>query len=204
MNKKKSVSFSDSTTVKVEVPEKYKVVWSLKLIPIHILVIVYYIFQQEFNEETLIKSCYSLFFTQLIYTYIFMNSIINLKNNKKVKFDIFNNYNNLIFGVIGILIESFILFIIINLFGAPFNLLKENLFLSIELSILLFPSVILLIKLGINQISIKIFLCVFIGCWLSCIAIPLDWDRPWQTWPFPIVGGGYLGASIGYVGSSLM
>ncbi|CAK8686234.1 unnamed protein product [Clavelina lepadiformis] len=36
---------------------------------------------------------------------------------------------------------------------------------------------------------------VVLGSWASAIVIPLDWDRPWQTWPIPCVVGcitGYL------------
>ncbi|PIA18332.1 hypothetical protein COEREDRAFT_79820 [Coemansia reversa NRRL 1564] len=29
--------------------------------------------------------------------------------------------------------------------------------------------------------------------WMSAYFIPLDWDRPWQKWPIPIVFGAFLG-----------
>ncbi|KAJ2000182.1 Glycosylphosphatidylinositol (GPI) anchor assembly protein [Coemansia thaxteri] len=34
-------------------------------------------------------------------------------------------------------------------------------------------------------------------CWLSASVIPLDWDRPWQKWPIPVVGGAFLGNLLG-------
>ncbi|ELR05271.1 Glycosylphosphatidylinositol (GPI) anchor assembly protein [Pseudogymnoascus destructans] len=36
-----------------------------------------------------------------------------------------------------------------------------------------------------------------IGSWLGAIPIPLDWDRPWQTWPITIAVGAYVGWGIG-------
>lgn len=42
--------------------------------------------------------------------------------------------------------------------------------------------------------------CTAIGCWLSPIVVPLDWDRPWQAWPIP----GVVGALLGYCGGLLM
>ncbi|TFK28231.1 hypothetical protein FA15DRAFT_584651 [Coprinopsis marcescibilis] len=38
-----------------------------------------------------------------------------------------------------------------------------------------------------------------IGSWLGIIAIPLDWDRPWQAWPLTPA----YGAIIGYILSSI-
>ena len=34
---------------------------------------------------------------------------------------------------------------------------------------------------------------VIVGSYLSVFAIPLDWDRPWQKWPIPLVAGAVLG-----------
>lgn len=44
----------------------------------------------------------------------------------------------------------------------------------------------------------KYFIFIVVGGWISCVVIPLDWDRDWQNWPIPIVVGGYLGALVGY------
>lgn len=41
------------------------------------------------------------------------------------------------------------------------------------------------------------FWSTMITCWIFAYFIPLDWDRPWQKWPLPILGGAYLGNLIG-------
>lgn len=38
--------------------------------------------------------------------------------------------------------------------------------------------------------------CVLIVAWLSCATLPLDWDRPWQVFPVPIVIGAALGKAL--------
>lgn len=43
-------------------------------------------------------------------------------------------------------------------------------------------------------------ICTSIGCWLSPVVVPLDWDRPWQAWPIP----GVVGALLGYCGGLLV
>ncbi|XP_012526892.2 phosphatidylinositol-glycan biosynthesis class F protein [Monomorium pharaonis] len=37
-----------------------------------------------------------------------------------------------------------------------------------------------------------------LGTWLGATVIPLDWDRPWQTWPIPCVIGALLGYLIAH------
>lgn len=49
----------------------------------------------------------------------------------------------------------------------------------------------------------RLYYCVVatgIGCWLSPVVVPLDWDRPWQLWPVP----GVIGAILGYCGGLLI
>ncbi len=41
---------------------------------------------------------------------------------------------------------------------------------------------------------------VAVGAWLSCAAIPLDWDRPWQRFPVPPT----VGAVLGHAGGTLL
>ena len=36
-----------------------------------------------------------------------------------------------------------------------------------------------------------------VGAWVSAWSIPLDWDRPWQVWPVPIVYGSTIGYAVG-------
>jgi len=39
-----------------------------------------------------------------------------------------------------------------------------------------------------------------IGCWVGAFALPLDWERPWQTWPltpaFGAIAGHILGSAV--------
>ncbi|KAJ2781934.1 Glycosylphosphatidylinositol (GPI) anchor assembly protein [Coemansia javaensis] len=44
-----------------------------------------------------------------------------------------------------------------------------------------------------EQWAAGFFWCTMGAAWASAFFIPLDWDRPWQRWPIPIVGGAYLG-----------
>lgn len=34
---------------------------------------------------------------------------------------------------------------------------------------------------------------VLFGCWAGAVVIPLDWDRPFQVWPWPCVYGSTFG-----------
>ena len=38
-----------------------------------------------------------------------------------------------------------------------------------------------------------------IGAWLGALPIPLDWDEPWQAWPFTVYYGALAGWSVGRV-----
>ncbi|KAJ2811896.1 hypothetical protein H4S07_001764 [Coemansia furcata] len=42
-----------------------------------------------------------------------------------------------------------------------------------------------------------LFWPTFAAAWSAAYFIPLDWDRPWQKWPIPIVGGAFLGNLAG-------
>ncbi|XP_063921480.1 phosphatidylinositol-glycan biosynthesis class F protein [Zophobas morio] len=46
-----------------------------------------------------------------------------------------------------------------------------------------------------NLFMLKLRLTLF-GAWLGAIAIPLDWNRPWQTWPIPCCVGTILGYTV--------
>ncbi|KKZ60860.1 hypothetical protein EMCG_04451 [[Emmonsia] crescens] len=39
---------------------------------------------------------------------------------------------------------------------------------------------------------------VGLGAWFGAVPIPLDWDRPWQTYPITIITGAYIGYALGY------
>lgn len=45
-------------------------------------------------------------------------------------------------------------------------------------------------------------LCSLVGAWIGAFPIPLDWDRPWQTWPITCVIGTLTGNTIGHLWSS--
>ncbi|OAT04076.1 phosphoethanolamine transferase PIGF [Blastomyces gilchristii SLH14081] len=40
---------------------------------------------------------------------------------------------------------------------------------------------------------------VGLGAWFGAVPIPLDWDRPWQTYPITIITGAYIGYVLGYM-----
>ncbi|KAJ2687620.1 hypothetical protein IWW39_002802 [Coemansia spiralis] len=42
-----------------------------------------------------------------------------------------------------------------------------------------------------------LFWSTFVASWSAAYFIPLDWDRPWQKWPIPTVGGAFLGNLAG-------
>ncbi|KAI7832041.1 GPI biosynthesis protein family Pig-F-domain-containing protein [Kickxella alabastrina] len=41
------------------------------------------------------------------------------------------------------------------------------------------------------------FWSTMVTSWAFAYFMPMDWDRPWQKWPIPIVGGAFLGYLIG-------
>lgn len=43
-----------------------------------------------------------------------------------------------------------------------------------------------------------------VGAWLGAFVIPLDWDRPWQTWPVSCCVGAQLGSAVGRLASCLL
>ncbi|XP_035228445.1 phosphatidylinositol-glycan biosynthesis class F protein-like isoform X1 [Stegodyphus dumicola] len=51
-----------------------------------------------------------------------------------------------------------------------------------------------LIEIHLQQLII----CTIVGAWLGAIPIPLDWDRPWQTWPITCCIGSVLGYCFGH------
>ncbi|SCV05593.1 LANO_0H10902g1_1 [Lachancea nothofagi CBS 11611] len=90
--------------------------------------------------------------------------------------------------------------LIIILLGAPIAmLLQKTWLLAAHCCFLGLPAVYSVFncnfKVGIFK---KYFVAIAVGCWISCVVIPLDWDRDWQEWPTPLVVGAYLGAFVGY------
>ncbi|TKR73962.1 hypothetical protein L596_021199 [Steinernema carpocapsae] len=52
--------------------------------------------------------------------------------------------------------------------------------------------------LGKKQVALqRIAFGSLIGAWISCVVIPLDWDRWWQKWPLPCLFGTVFGSILG-------
>ncbi|XP_076173588.1 phosphatidylinositol glycan anchor biosynthesis class F [Ptiloglossa arizonensis] len=110
---------------------------------------------------------------------------------------------------------SVVYYIVIILFGAPaFMHHEETIMLTVTLTTLTFVPASL--HLGVDSVieimigtqsqksnilvdAIKINIqTTLLGTWLGAIVIPLDWDRPWQTWPIPCVMGALFGYMIAH------
>lgn len=113
-----------------------------------------------------------------------------------------------------------VLYVIAILFGAPlWEKTEETLWFALIFSALLFlpvascagymhrpvTKVLLDILEGGSENSNisclrKQSFIVILGAWCGAIPIPLDWDRPWQQWPFTCV----IGLLCGYIVNSLV
>uniref|UniRef100_A0A060T8U2 Glycosylphosphatidylinositol anchor biosynthesis protein 11 n=1 Tax=Blastobotrys adeninivorans TaxID=409370 RepID=A0A060T8U2_BLAAD len=109
-------------------------------------------------------------------------------------------------------IMSVLVFALLILFGAPATTyLGETFLCALHISVLSVQPLVFVYNLDSNIwkdiISVNLPLNgvygasvgTWLGAWLGAIVIPLDWDRPWQRWPLPIVGGAYLGTAIGTI-----
>lgn len=110
---------------------------------------------------------------------------------------------------------SIVYYIMIVLFGAPImSDHEETTMLVITLIILTFVATSL--HLGVDN-TLDILMgsyfqknnilanalrtniqATILGTWLGAIVSPLDWDRPWQSWPIPCVIGALLGYLIAH------
>lgn len=190
--------------------------FNLKAAPLAIFSMGVLLFYQDFTtrdnvlayltKQNLILTCF-----QLIYTPIFISSLVEKrknKHNKNVKFQFGKDWPLLFFALI---IGSFAIipvYILLVLFGAPFNFkyFKENSLASWQIVNLTLPLIVTYLKLGklSKELVIKLTFVIFLGCWCGAVVVPLDWDRPWQTWPLPIVFGSYLGGLAAYIVGSFM
>ncbi|KAH3683370.1 hypothetical protein WICPIJ_005659 [Wickerhamomyces pijperi] len=97
-------------------------------------------------------------------------------------------------------------YVLLVLFGAPFNpaYFTQNLLLSWHVVNMILPLLLTYVKIGkVSQGTIvKLTLLVLVGCWLGAVVVPLDWDRPWQTWPLPIVFGAFIGGVLSGVAAA--
>ena len=119
-----------------------------------------------------------------------------------------------LFLVLGLAVFSHVMAV---LMGAPLTeQILETFVWSAMVSCLLSPSILCLLeadsdtwlrvmlcgKHGDNPCQRLVYLQTYglaIGAWASCFTIPLDWDRPWQKWPIPLIIGSLLGFCIGSV-----
>ncbi|KAJ1832742.1 hypothetical protein LPJ63_003281 [Coemansia sp. RSA 2711] len=102
------------------------------------------------------------------------------------------------------------------LFGAPVSTHhSETLMAAVNVSLLAVTPAILTLKPSLSAwrhalLSAELksipekwaagfFWCTMVTTWASAYFIPMDWERPWQRWPIPIVGGAFLGNLIGLV-----
>ncbi|KAL3232101.1 Glycosylphosphatidylinositol anchor biosynthesis protein 11 [Nakaseomyces bracarensis] len=201
--KHKSVSFSDDITQTQHHHKKkndnhdrppvfIRKTWLT--IPWHLLVLVWVYIKVLPNYDT-VKLLLCLVPCQILYT-IFQLNKSTIYGNKRLKF----KYSLAFFSLLACGLLSIPVLAIIILFGAPLlELIEETWLLALHCSYLAYPAVYSLFtcdfKVGIWK---KYFIMIVVGCWISCVVIPLDWDRDWQAWPIPIVIGGYLGAFVGY------
>ncbi|XP_033230932.1 phosphatidylinositol-glycan biosynthesis class F protein [Belonocnema kinseyi] len=111
---------------------------------------------------------------------------------------------------------SAIYYVVIVLFGAPIlSHHEETIMLTLTLTTLTFVPACL--HLGIDTALALLFgmqvgngnlfaeavktnvKFTLLGTWLGAIAIPLDWDRPWQAWPVPCVTSALFGYILAHV-----
>ncbi|CCF58285.1 hypothetical protein KAFR_0E01310 [Kazachstania africana CBS 2517] len=201
---KKRVTFSDDTTVtrqshghkKDSIDHEHPPVFVRKTwltIPYHLIALLYYyIYGSEFDSTTLL---FCLLPTQVAYLIVQFNKC-TIYGNKRLKI----NYSLLLVSIFASLLLSVPAAIIAVLFGAPVvNKLFETWLLGLHASFLSYPVIYSVFncdfKVGLWK---KYFITIIVGGWISCVVIPLDWDRNWQTWPIPVVVGIYLGAFVGY------
>lgn len=203
---KKSVSFSDSAATPAVDGPSYSVVFSPKLFPVHLVLSAYTLFNSDLSPEKVLPllsfQLTLLIASQLLYAVVFNSSISESRKGRlrQLKFNVLREYNILFIALLICSIAVIPLYVAIVLFGAPFtSYFYETLYLAAHISALCFPVVVGMLKSGRQTPLFYNYLAaVAVGAWIGAIAIPLDWDRPWQNWPMPIVGGAYGGAVVGY------
>lgn len=167
---------------------------SLMTFPWHLGALLYYYLKFS-NEYDTIALLYMLIPSQMLYLILQFNRC-TVYGNKIIKI----NYTLLLVALVYALIGSLPVLFYVILSGAPITtMLFETWTLSLHYCFLAYPLIYSVcncdFKVGLWN---KYFVIIAAGGWLSCIVIPLDWDRDWQQWPIPIVVGIYLGAILGF------
>ncbi|CAR24859.1 mannose-ethanolamine phosphotransferase GPI11 [Lachancea thermotolerans CBS 6340] len=167
---------------------------SLLTVPVHLVALLYYYIKlsEDFDDVRLL---YGLIPMQIAYLAAqFNRSTVYGHKILKLKLSLVP------ISLGAALLLTLPCMLIIILMGAPVRmLLRETWLLAAHCCFLAFPAVYSVFncdfKVGIFK---KYFISIAIGCWISCIVIPLDWDRDWQQWPTPLIVGAYAGAFVGY------
>lgn len=202
---KKTVSFQDSRSSPAAENAQYNVLFSLKLMPLHLVLMCFSLFSSDLSPSNVVPLltfylCL-LVGAQLVYSVMFNSSIFETRKAKQrqLKFNVLKEYNLLFIALLICSIGVVPLYVVLVLFGAPFTtFIRETLCLACHMSALSYPLVVSALKIGTQPMLYTYFVAIALGSWLGAIAIPLDWDRPWQNWPLPILGGAYVGAIVGY------
>ncbi|KAJ1942040.1 Glycosylphosphatidylinositol (GPI) anchor assembly protein [Linderina pennispora] len=114
----------------------------------------------------------------------------------------------------GTLVGAAVLAGIYVLFGAPLQTQQdETLAAALDVSLLAITPAVVTLKSDLSawrrallsfeekslpeQWAAGFFWSSMVTSWAAAYFVPMDWDRPWQRWPIPIVGGAYVGYLIG-------
>lgn len=163
-------------------------------VPIHIPLLCYYFVKQSerYNYKVLF---WYLVPCQLAYLILQFNKCTLYDNNIMQV-----NYILLIISAVISFMLTIPCTVILVLFGAPFlQFLDRTWWLSLHICTLAFPVVYSVCNSNFKLSYFKkYFIMIAVGCWISCMTLPLDWDKPWQEWPIPLLIGAYLGAFFGY------
>lgn len=222
---KKSVSFQapvpnpneELKTSRLELPGEVKSIFAL---PFHLPLVLYSLFRSGLTDnpyQSMVKGLVNLIVLQAIYGFWLARTERSSFNGRgKTLSDKDGSIGILILSsIIVSIILANVMFVVLILFGAPmYGFLKETYLLACHLSIIVFQPLLIIFRFDFIQFG-KIFehqnlyqiifrnqtlcacLIALLGAWIGVIPIPLDWDRPWQSWPITILSGGYIGAFVG-------
>ncbi|CCK73010.1 mannose-ethanolamine phosphotransferase GPI11 KNAG_0M01570 [Huiozyma naganishii CBS 8797] len=201
---KKTVTFSDDTTISKSTNKKKTDFMSTNppvfvrktplTIPWHLIgLLIFYIkVSKNYNGEQLLLGLIPM---QILYL-IFQFNKSTIYGKKRLKM----NTTLLLLSIVGSVAMSIPAMAIAILLGAPLvEHLRSTWLMALHSSFLAFPALYSVVNCDFKvTIWRKYFIAIVVGGWISCIVIPLDWDRDWQAWPIPVIVGTYLGAFVGY------
>ncbi|KAI9993541.1 hypothetical protein PInf_015664 [Phytophthora infestans] len=122
--------------------------------------------------------------------------------------------NQILGGILGLVVGSLVFHVAVVLFGAPvIDLWMQTLLLAVLLSsCVTMPLALhlgcaprkwldLLLALSVSNSQELYVVCssigAMLGAYVGTLPIPLDWDRPWQQWPLTCVYGTLIGHAAG-------